>query len=485
MNKTYLLVFASGILFAAFFSSFSSAGGKIQMRYTTASHVFSDTSFPFFKAKDHKGKSVISKSGIITFTSGLDNDFYQVDSNNKYVYLYMELKLERLLNPPVIRTPLNISIVVDRSGSMQGIKMGYAKKAAKAIIDQLQPTDYVSIVMYDNAVDSVQVPTAVSDKETIKSKVDKITPRGATNLWGGTEKGYDFVRRNYKTGYINRVLLISDGLANAGLTDSLQIRKLVQKYKDESGVTISTFGVGLDYNEQLMTDMAETGAGNYYFIDAPDNMIQLFDKELNGMLNVVAQNAVLKIQMPKGVKIDKSYPWKYSEVDNTVMIRLLDLFAEETKGNVFRFRIEDGVKSALKFTTTFSYTDIFDKKEKTLTNENLLMPVKSVDDYLTHFNKPVVEQTILYTTNENLEKAMLLADKGYYEQATKDIDANTNYLKGYLNYVKNSSELTQMDSTLRRYRMALVSARTQTIDSVKKLQKSSKEESYKMRNKKQ
>ena len=384
----------------------------------------------------------------------------------------MELKLEKLLNPPVIRTPLNISIVVDRSGSMQGIKMGYAKKAAKAIIDHLQPTDYVSIVMYDNAVDSVQVPTTVSDKDLIKSKIDRITPRGATNLWGGTDKGYDFVRRNYKSGYINRVLLISDGLANAGLTDSLQIRRLVQKYKDESGITISTFGVGLDYNEQLMTDMAETGAGNYYYIDAPDHLIHLFDKELNGMLNVAAENAVLKLQLPKGVKLDKSYPWKYSEVENTVMIRLLDLFAEETKGNVFRFKIDDKINQPLKFTSTFTYTDIFDSKEKVMVNENFLMPVKSVDDYLTHFNKPVVEQTILYTSNEKLENAMLLADKGDFDGAKDGIDANTKYLKSNINYVISSPELTQMDSTLRRYKIALSSARSQTLDSVKKLQKS-------------
>ena len=167
------------------------------------------------------------------------------------------------------------------------------------------------------------------------------------------------------------------------------------------------------------------------------------------------------------------------------MIRLLDLFAEETKGNVFRFRIDDNINTPLKFTSTFTYTDIFDSKEKVLANENVLMPIKSVDDYLTHFNKPVVEQTILYTSNENLEKAMLLADKGYYEQANRDIDANTNYLKRYSYYVKNSSELTLMDSTLRRYKIALSSAKTQTLDSVKKLQKISKEESYKMRNKKQ
>lgn len=485
MIKTYLLVLASGILLAVFLSSFYTVPRSPNSIGQVTVKSASDTSFPFFKAKDHRGKSIISKSGIITFTSGLDNDFYQVDSNNKLAYLYMELKLEKLLNPPTIRTPLNISIVVDRSGSMQGIKMGYAKKAAKAIIDHLQPVDYVSIVMYDNAVDSVQVPIKVSDKDLIKSKIDRITPRGATNLWGGTEKGYDFVRRNYKSGYVNRILLISDGLANAGLTDSLQIRKLVQKYKDESGVTISTFGVGLDYNEQLMTDMAETGAGNYYYIDAPDHLIQLFDKELNGMLNVVAQNAVLKIQLPKGVKLDKSYPWKYSEVDNMVMIRLLDLFAEETKGNVFRFRIDNKINAPLKFISTFTYTDIFDSKEKVVVNENFLMPVKSVDDYLTHFNKPVVEQTILYTSNENLEKAMLLADKGQYDKANEDIDANTNYLKRNSFYVKNSWELSQMDSTLRKYKMALSSARTQTVDSVKKLQKISKEESYKMRNKKQ
>src|SRR5437763_10879290 len=97
----------------------------------------SDTAAPVvFKAKDHKGKNSLSNSGVISFTTGLDNDNYLVDSNNKKIFFYVETRLAKLINLPPKRTPLNISIVIDRSGSMQGVKMGYAKKAAKGIIDQ-------------------------------------------------------------------------------------------------------------------------------------------------------------------------------------------------------------------------------------------------------------------------------------------------------------------------------------------------------------
>jgi Ca-activated chloride channel family protein len=483
MNKKYIALLACSILFIVLFSF---RNHKIS---SPASPSFSfpfsaDTTSPFIKPKDYKGKSVVSTTGIVTLTTGVENDFYQVDSTNKTVSFYAEIKLAKLLNAATQRIPLNISIVIDRSGSMQGVKMGFAKKAAKTIIDQLQPVDYVSVVMYDNAIDSVQEPVLVSNKDIIREKIDRITPRGATNLWGGTEKGYQFVRRFYKPGYINRVLLISDGLANVGLTDSVQIKKYVQKYKDESGITLSTFGVGLDYNEKLMTDMAETGAGNYYFIDAPGSLVSLFDKELNGLLNVVAQNAVLKIKLPDGVKLEKSYPLKFTQVENTLMIRLLDLFSQETKGTILKFKLDDKISKPLKFTSTLNYMDVLDGKEKLITNENTISPSKTADAYLTHFNKPVIEQNIFFTANENLERAMGEADKGNYDQAKNYLDANANYLKLNAVYVNNSPELKRMDSTNRNYNIALSRAKNLAADSVKKVQKISREESYKLRNKK-
>jgi len=440
---------------------------------------------PNFKAKDHKGKSVVSTSGVITFTTGLDNDYYQVDSNNKLVYFYVETKLAKLLNAPVKRTPLNISIVIDRSGSMQGIKMGYAKKAAKGIIDVLEPTDYVSIVMYDNSIDSVQEPVLAVNKDLIKNKIDKITPRGSTNLWGGTERGYEYVQKNYKPGFINRVLLISDGLANVGITDSIKIRQNVQKFKDESGITLSTFGVGLDYNETLMTDMAETGAGNYYFIDAPEKLVSILDKELNGMLNVIAKNAEINIKLPRGVSIQKSYPIRFRQNGDVVIFRLLDLFAEEIKGTLITFKLDDRINVPLRFNTTLSYTDVMDDKIKTVTNLNILAPIKIVDAYLTHFNKMVIEQTVLFTANENMELAMQRADRGDFDGASSIIRENSQFMKSNVYYTRNSIELQKMDSTNAIYFDKLAKARKMNTDSVKKMQKTSREDNYQLRNKKQ
>src|SRR6476620_1127443 len=145
--------------------------------------------------------------------------------------------------------------------------MEFAKKAAKDIIDKLTPDDFVSVVIYDEFIDVIQTAVPVIFKDSIKAKIEKIKSRGSTNLWGGSEKGYEQVKANYKKNYVNRVLLISDGLANAGMVNPVRIKTKVQEYKDIEGITISTFGVGIDYNETLMTAMAEDGAGNYYFID--------------------------------------------------------------------------------------------------------------------------------------------------------------------------------------------------------------------------
>jgi len=427
---------------------------------------------------------MISSSGVINFTTGLENDYYMVDSTNRIGQFYIEAKLSKFLNDNIKRIPLNISIVIDRSGSMQGIKMGYAKRAAKNIIDQLKSEDIVSIVVYDNDVDTIQPPVHVIEKEKINAKINLINPQSSTNLWGGTEQGYQFVERNYKPAFVNRVLLISDGLANVGLTDSVLIRIKVQRYKDDKGISLSTFGVGLDYNETLMTDMAETGAGNYYFIDAPDKMTSIFNNELNGLLNVAAQNAELKIKLPKGVTIRKGYPLKFQQTENEIIIKLRDLASEETKAGLFTFEIDNRINEVLKFTSTLTYTDVTDGLQKSLTNENILSPVKSIEGYLTHFNKQVIEQTILYTANERLETAMELMSKGRYNEAKKYLGDNDAYLKANAIYVSADGVLMKLDSINSNYSVQYMQAEVVSADSMKKVQKANKAMNYRIRNKK-
>ena len=445
----------------------------------------SDTAIPLaVKAKDHKGTNVISKDGVITFSTGLDNDYYPLDSVDRIGFLYVETRLDKFINEKATKVPLNLSIVIDHSGSMEGEKMEYAKKAAKEIVNKLTSDDYVSLVIYDDNIEVIQTSIHVLDKAAITRKIDKIQSAGSTNLWGGTEKGYEQVKANYKKNFVNRVLLISDGLANAGVTSNYEIKKKVQDYKDQEGITLSSFGVGLDYNELLMTDMAEAGSGNYYFIDSPDKMTALFDKELNGLLDVAAQNAELKIKMPAGTKLQTVFSAKYEEKDDEVSIKYRDLFSGETKGVLIKFSIDDRINDPLKFISILSYDDIRDNKRKSMVNENMLNPCSDIGTWLTYYNKSVLQQTILFVANENMEKAMLEADKGDYNKARGLIKANTKYLETNAGYVDGSFELEAMDSTNLKYFIELQNAEKMNLDSVKYMQKSNRSKSYFLRNKK-
>lgn len=477
MNKKFLLPF---FIFISLLFAFT-VHTKTKTFYSQT-----DTIAPVvFQAKDHKGKSVVTTNTILTFTTGLHNDYYLTDSFNKIGYLYVEAKLSKINNNNSKKLPLNISIVIDRSGSMEGIKMGYAKKAAKGIIDQLRVHDIVSVVVYDTYVDTIQSPTNVVDKEKIKAKIDKIIPRASTNLWGGAAQGYQYVQKNFKPGYINRVLLISDGNANTGLTDTALMRLKVQNYKNDDGITLSTFGVGLDYNETLMTAMAESGAGNYYFIDHPEKLTGIFNNELNGLMNVLAQNAELKIKLPAGVAIQNIYPLPYQQAGDELIGKLRDLSSDETRSMVITFSIANKINSVLKFSSSLGYTDVITGQQKILTNENVLTPLKKSEEYFTHFNKPVIKEVILFTANEKLETAMNLMEKGDYTSAKKYLNQNNQYFRANAMYVQEDSLLMKMNSLNNNYLDRYFKASSVSSDSLKTVQKTSKAANYNIRSKKQ
>lgn len=293
---------------------------------------------------NYKGANKTNKNDVLSFSLGLDNDRYRVDAANKTAWLYIETKAVFFQNKNEKRIPLNLSIVIDRSGSMHGDKLNFVKQSAKFAIDNLTPEDYVSIIVYDDVVEVLQTAIKVENKQAIKQKIDKLEDRGSTNLTGGTVEGYTQVKANYKKDHINRVLLLSDGLANAGITDPAKIKEIVRAKNYEDGISLSTFGVGLDYNEDLMTAMAESGAGNYFFMDNPETIASVFDKELKGLLNVVAQNTKLTVTLPEGVKLEKVYGYSFLQNGKQVSISLRDIFSEETKGVLMRFSLDNGIK---------------------------------------------------------------------------------------------------------------------------------------------
>jgi len=212
------------------------------------------------------------------------------------------------ITPPEIeqtdsnRPKLNLAMVLDRSGSMQGRKIEEAKEAAKYCIDQLLATDRISTVIFDQQIDVLIPSQPVENKELLKRSINSIVTAGSTALHEAWVSGGLQVSDHLNGASINRVLLITDGQANVGETriDSIvtQAGELAAK-----GVTTSTIGIGADFNEDLLMPMAEAGLGNAWHVQEPQDMVRIFETELQGLVSQIGHTVRLGIRPTPGVTI--------------------------------------------------------------------------------------------------------------------------------------------------------------------------------------
>ncbi|VAW51133.1 hypothetical protein MNBD_GAMMA06-1820 [hydrothermal vent metagenome] len=250
-------------------------------------------------------------------------DFF---TDNKKTSLTMKVDIMPVQSKNMKRTPLNLSVVLDKSSSMnEDDKFAYTKKATEFLIDNLTPQDYLSVVTYDSDIEIIIPAAPVSFKKFMKHHLAKVEPDGMTNLSGGLFEGYTQVKKNINSNRINRILLLSDGKANQGITDNEQLISYTKKYAEE-GIAVSAIGVGKRFNEELMMAIAETSNGNYYYIKNPENIPEIFIQELSGLLNVAAQNARINLTLKEGVYIKDSFGHPYTKISqNKYQFRLGDI----------------------------------------------------------------------------------------------------------------------------------------------------------------
>lgn len=400
-------------------------------------------------------------------------------------YLYIEINAPKANIDESKRLPLNISLVIDRSGSMEGDKIKYVKEAAKFIVDNLTPDDLLSIVTYESEVKTILHSTKVENKNRIKSKIDKIYSSGSTNLSGGLLEGYAEVKSTFKNGYVNRVLLLSDGLANVGITDISKLQDIAKLKNQENGITLSTFGVGVDFNEDLMLNLAEYGSGNYHFIEHPDAIPQIFNKELKGLLSVVAQNAKLNISIPPSVTIEKVYGYNYEKTINGLSINFMDVFSEEKKAILIAYKIIQDQNKPLTFRSQLNYDEVWGNYERrSIYTENKMEKTDSEEDFLASFNKSVEQQVTLFISNEQLEEAMRLVDKREFDKARTVVKQNAIYIEDRHDKWSATHETARQDSINSAYSLQIEEAETMSEQEMKRVQKSNKSYNYSIKKKK-
>lgn len=421
--------------------------------------------------------------GPLHLTTNLDNSYY---FDNNSVYLYVDLKSDKV-GEIRERTPLNVAIVIDRSGSMsEKNKLDYVKKAVDYIIDELKPDDYVSIVDYDDYVDILQRSSTISDKYELRSKVSKLQPGGFTNLSEGMFEGYDQVNRSYSRGYVNRVFLLSDGLANRGITDRYKLADMVRDKNRRDGITISTFGVGNDFNENLMTDIAEYGKGSYYYINNSSDIPEIFASELNSVRNLVGHSAKIKVKFPSEyLSLNKVFGYPYEISGDEVEIDFKDVFSEQTKSVLLKFDVKRRIDTRLKFESELTYEDASASfRHVTVNDSRELTPANSKDEYTKGNNETVQQNISMFESNDMMEQALRDADDGNYESAKTKLKDAQEYMQNQMNTVSASPEMRRQSENMNKYNQDLQSAETKTDEEKKEMQKSGKYDNYNTRKKK-
>lgn len=203
----------------------------------------------------------------------------------------------------VPRLPLNLSLVLDRSGSMGGTPLKQALKAAQLLVDRLAEADTLSIVTYDDTVRTIFGPALVEDKKAIKELLRKVRAGGITNLSGGWQQGCEHVKSAMGKESVNRVLLLTDGQANMGITAVPELVKLANA-EAAAGVVTTTLGFGAYFNEDLLIGMADAAGGNFYFIQSPADAAEVFGIEVDGLASVVARDLKVVVEPADGVTVE-------------------------------------------------------------------------------------------------------------------------------------------------------------------------------------
>jgi Mg-chelatase subunit ChlD len=241
--------------------------------------------------------------------------------------------------------PVNLCVIIDRSGSMADAgKLEHVKTAMERFLAAFDEDDVLSIVAFSTEAEVVVPPARVNDPKAVLAKVKELKPGGGTNLHAGLMLGYEQAARRLDPKRANRVILLSDGMANQGVTDSDAILKDSKAWNGK-GLDLTTVGIGLEYNNALMRALADAGRGTYHFLDSATEIERVFGTYLQSLVEKAARSPVCTVTLADGVEVLAVHGYEPKRAGRALTFELLDMPLSLTQVIPIEIRVPAGAKA--------------------------------------------------------------------------------------------------------------------------------------------
>jgi hypothetical protein len=349
-------------------------------------------------------------------------DFQKIPCQEAFNMRLM-VNIESESNPNRINKPLNLALVLDHSGSMRGDKLLYVKEAAKTLINNLGKDDYFSLTVFDSNIEPLIPPTKAGEVYGIEESINSVVAGNTTNLGGGYQQGFAFAKEKINGENISRVMLLTDGLANCGITDPYRLAEIAEENQGE-GISTTTIGVGERYNEFLLGKMAENGGGGAYFIENPDDAPGVFEEELGYLKSLSATDFELKIVLAdKNIYVNQLNTYRST---NKNQFLLGDVYERQVKNIVLEFKLPKmKIGRGLEIGhIEVSYRDV-SANEKGVTTLKLPLTIDIVnkkDFSAISPDKAVIIASAFLTVAKGKREAIKRSDRREYQEAANMLE---------------------------------------------------------------
>ena len=318
--------------------------------------------------------------------------------------------------------PLNLVFVIDKSGSMaDSDKMSRVKDGLRTMVTKLRPDDIVSIVTFDYSARVLHAASPVGNGDELRYAIDCLVPDGGTNLHSGLMLGYTEARKYFRPGATNRVILLTDGIANVGVTSPSRIAS-DSLACNQRGVDLSTIGVGMDLNNDLLRTLARSGHGLYHFISDYKDINKVFVNEVQSLISSVAKNVQVRIEYGPGLRLEKIYGYQPRYGNGNVSVTMDDMNNGLTQVIMAKFRT-DSLTNTLPVKVRLSYYDVKRKCPVEEVQDLQLVPAES-DSCDLLADVEVKKNYTIAELADSLYGMAGLARGGNYSQAQNVLDSS-------------------------------------------------------------